>query len=305
MKSLIVSLFLGLLVFSYAVSDEVVLKKGNTLSGIIKSIDQASLKIETGYGTLDIPRSDIQSACIGSGVSDSAAVTSSADPGKKTGPIAEYRFSGNADDSSKNKANGVLSGGLGFSDDRANQTNQTLNCQGKKSQYMKIEDHPEQHFQHFTLSVWVTGNNPKLWARIIDKYIHNQKKGYALIYNHKDKTIALDAWTTDKKSLWIQTVSKLSSKWQHICVTYDGKNLKMYYNGKLEAQNKIEKTIQHTDRYLSIGNGYDGSNHFPWSGKIDDVLLFSKALSQDEVANLYTEKSTDPSTVDLKNQDSI
>lgn len=314
-KSVIVSL---VLVASFISSpsifaDEVILKKGKTLTGTIISLDKASVKIETEYGTLDIPRSDIEYACIGSCVDASGDVTPTVETGSEesAGLIAAYRFSGNAEDSSPNQAHGSLSGGLGFSDDRFGQQNQALICQGKKSQYLKIEDHPEQHFKKFTLSAWVSGNNPKLWARIVDKYIYNQKKGYALIYNHKQKTIALDAWTTDKKSLWIQTKSRLSIDWQHICVTYDGSELRIYYNGTLEAHQKIEKSIQHTDRYLSIGNGYDGSNHFPWNGKIDDVLIFNKALSEDDVMQLYTEKPdnskqpADSSAVDLKNRDSI
>ncbi len=301
MKSLIASLFLLLFLCSSAVADEVILKKGNTLSGTITSVDKTSLEIETEYGTLKIPRADIQSACIGRGTGAPAAV----EPEGENGIIAEYRFDGNLKDSSKNNNNGASVGGIGFTEDRFNQPNQALNCTGNKSQYVKIEDQPGQHFKMFTLAAWVKGDNPKLWARIIDKYNFNQKKGYALIYNHKEKTIALDSWSTDKKTLWVQTTSKLTNDWQHICVTYDGEELRMYYNGELEAKNNTKATISHTDRYLSIGNGYDGSNYFPWSGKIDDVMIFNRGLSRDEVERLYKEKPGNGSAVDLTGKDSI
>jgi len=312
MKQTLFSLFIVIFLCSNINADEVVLKKGNTISGTIISLNQSILKIETGYGTLDIPRNDIQSACIGS--SNTAQVlssttikpdTPSADPDDLKGLIGQYNLDGNAQDVSKNLAHGVLSGGLGFAENRYNQANKALNCEGKRSQYLKVEDHPGQHFQKFAISAWVTGNNPKLWARIIDKYIYNKKQGYALLYNHKDKTIAFDAWTTDNKNMWIQTTSKLAPGWQHICVTYNGKTLKIYYNGKQEAATPIEKTIQHTDRYLAIGNGYDGSNHFPWSGKIDDVRLFNQAMSDKDVQDLFNETQKDASFDDLKDKDSI
>jgi hypothetical protein len=74
--------------------------------------------------------------------------------------------------------------------------------------------------------------------------------------------------------------------WTHVAATYDGSLMKIYINGALDSSNPWTGGIN-TDngRPLTIGK----NNFFPWSeefwfeGKIDDVRIYNRALSQQEI----------------------
>ncbi len=80
--------------------------------------------------------------------------------------------------------------------------------------------------------------------------------------------------------------------WHHIAVTYDGTNVKVYVDGAQAGAT--------TARTLGVGSaawvaGSDGSvdtADYPFAGSIDEVRVYTRALSQSEVASLYTGKST-------------
>ena len=78
----------------------------------------------------------------------------------------------------------------------------------------------------------------------------------------------------------------------HVAGTYDGTNISLYVNGKLEAQLSSPQTIIHNSSIpWTIGantpflraEGYLDT----WNGVIDEVAIFNRALSSNEVAAIY------------------
>jgi len=72
-------------------------------------------------------------------------------------------------------------------------------------------------------------------------------------------------------------------QWTHFVGTYDGTNIKAYINGVLT------ETISHTGNIapwygdMEIGR----FNTVYWSGSVDDLFIYNKVLSQEEVTQLY------------------
>lgn len=298
----VVAMFLVGLVVTVAVADDIVLTNGNRLTGTIVSLDAGHIKINTAYGTLDVPRGDIRTAVIGQPPAPATTGAPTAAPGAEAadnGLVAAWNLDGDASDSSGHGLDGAIKGRPKWTADRFGQQKGALAFDGNAANRFEIADRPELKVNQLTLAAWVTGNSPRLWARIVQKYNYPQKKGYALLFNHKEGTLAFDGWGTDDKSVWIHTKSKLSGDWQHVCVTYDGKLLRMYYNGKMEAERNITRTFRHTDGPLTIGGGNDGNMDFPWSGRIDAVRLYNRALSPEQVAALYQEKADGRVAADL------
>ena len=284
-------------------ADEILLKNGSRMTGTITAVDARHVKIQTAYGVLDVPRSDIRSAVIGAvptPPSGAAAAPRAAD-----GLVAAYALDGNVRDSSGSGLDGTIKGQPAWTADRFGKAKSALAFKGNAAERIEIPNRPELNFRQMTISVWVTGDNPRLWARILQKYHYTAKKGYALLYNHKEQTIAFDGWGTDGKSFWVQTRHKLAKGWQHVCVTYDGVVLRMYYNGKMETESRLTRTFRHTSGPLTIGGGNDGNMDFPWSGKIDDVRIYSRAMSPEQVAALHQERADNHAAADLTRKDSI
>jgi len=76
--------------------------------------------------------------------------------------------------------------------------------------------------------------------------------------------------------------------WYHIVATYDGANMKLYVDGKLIGQQAQTGNLAQTAWDLLIGIRRDNSN--PFDGIIDEVRIYNRALSVEEIQSLYQMK---------------
>jgi hypothetical protein len=79
------------------------------------------------------------------------------------------------------------------------------------------------------------------------------------------------------------------NQWHHITGTYDGSTLNLYVDGmQIQNGNNIQLTIQYNLSYtdLIIGN-YLGNCIHPYTGYIDEVMIWNRALTQEEIYQHY------------------
>ncbi|MBN2137916.1 MAG: LamG domain-containing protein [Sedimentisphaerales bacterium] len=74
-------------------------------------------------------------------------------------------------------------------------------------------------------------------------------------------------------------------RWHHAAGVYDGKKLSLYIDGKLDVSSDARGKILSTDSALLIGENSDKPGRW-FTGAIDDVRIYSYALSAEEVAVL-------------------
>ena len=74
-----------------------------------------------------------------------------------------------------------------------------------------------------------------------------------------------------------------TNTWLHVVMTWDGSNFKLYINGSSQGSQGASANITGTNDLL-IGKYSSG---LYWKGKIDDVQIYSRALSSSEVTSLY------------------
>jgi len=91
------------------------------------------------------------------------------------------------------------------------------------------------------------------------------------------------------------TTELIAGTWYHLVGTYDGSTMKLYVNGVLEGTVGRSGPIIPDGCDLVIGGsnlggcGFQGM--FTVNGKVDEVALYSRALSESEVADLYNDGS--------------
>ncbi len=77
--------------------------------------------------------------------------------------------------------------------------------------------------------------------------------------------------------------------WHQVAFTYDGVNLKSFIDGELTATNPVSGTLtgtaQEIGRYLS--------NSYIANGVIDDVRIYNRAISEEEIRLLYDSNSAE------------
>jgi hypothetical protein len=81
------------------------------------------------------------------------------------------------------------------------------------------------------------------------------------------------------------------STWYHFVLTYDGTTVRMYVNGV--PDNSEAKTLNTTNSIVRIGYPPAGDWSY-YNGLIDEVRIYSRVLTVDEIASRYVAPANDP-----------
>lgn len=157
---------------------------------------------------------------------------------------------------------------------------------------------------NFTISAWINLGDSKSgekylldkgsssnWDKNDDCYWTNP---YRISFERCETTVALSNGfqdTSKEYNINTEGEARLSGKyveggeWFLLTVTYDGKRVKVYYNNELLNQTNYTDGIAFNEEDLYIGTDYRLENLF--KGAVDDLRLYTKTLSYDEVNELY------------------
>ena len=93
-----------------------------------------------------------------------------------------------------------------------------------------------------------------------------------------------------KNDVWIEAELDVDNQWHLIVALYDGQEFALYIDGKLCASKRFYKSIELGTSRLYIGQTPGNRNEGWKDGLIDDVRIYSYALSAEEVKMLYEGK---------------
>ena len=90
--------------------------------------------------------------------------------------------------------------------------------------------------------------------------------------------IGLPGW---KGTRDIQKIAPRLKEWHHVVAIYDGKMIKQYIDGKLDASVAGGGEIASQDVEFRVGQAQTGLPSM--TGKIDEVAVYDRALDLDEI----------------------
>jgi hypothetical protein len=214
------------------------------------------------------------------------------------GLVGWWPFSGNAIDSSGNGNNGTVNGAT-LSTDRNGEANKAYSFNGVNN-HIRVPDNNSQSLDltlNYTLSVWVLLDNNVSSPHIITKHIGNINNlgtyTYVLASANPNYFILQQATPNFNFSTQTTVPSNFQlNNWYNFSCTYNesSQTLIHYING-ISADTIITNfDILNTTIDLLIGASFDGNintiNYF-WSGKLDDIGIWNRALTPCEIQNLY------------------
>ena len=97
------------------------------------------------------------------------------------------------------------------------------------------------------------------------------------------------------------STSSIVNEWTHIALSYDEQTVQLFKNGMLIASEPSTQNINSYDDLLLIGKYiYYGGNthHFFFNGKQDDIGIWNRALTEEEILALYNAELPIPGCTD-------
>jgi len=99
---------------------------------------------------------------------------------------------------------------------------------------------------------------------------------------------------------WERNIMPIDFEWHHLAASYDGTTIKWYGDGRLISSDST--LVLATPDNVHIGKRDDNENY--WPGRVDEVRIYSRALSDAQVAWLAGRTSTFSIPADL-HQDNV
>jgi hypothetical protein len=212
------------------------------------------------------------------------------------GLVAYYPFCGNANDQSGNGLNGVVNGAT-LTLDRFGNTNSAYNFNGT-SDFIKVLDNDLLDFTNqLTVSVWVqipdytfsAGDGERI---ILGKQREDNLTGFALNANsaYLNSHYGFSLIDNNNSASAISTDSLNLNIWINLIATYDGSTIKIFRNGILANSSTGNINLINSLEPLFFGKEFnDNSNGRFFKGKIDDIGIWNRALTQQEITQLFNQ----------------
>jgi len=212
-----------------------------------------------------------------------------------TDMLAWYKFDGNLTDSSGNGNDAVLASGT-------NQYDTSIRKQGLSSLSFNSSTvyscTPSTGTDPFnsdtiTVSVWhYSTTNINSHQSILSTRPSSGLYGFTIYIQPSTNNMLIIQYGTSTTWDGISTTFQIipNSTWRHICFTVnENKLMSVYINGELIETKTLSNFVVNTDKILYIGANIGGTNYKLTNGtRLDDVRIYNRALTQEEITKLYS-----------------
>jgi len=188
--------------------------------------------------------------------------------------------------------------GISLTYDRFGNENSAIYLHGHPESYLNLGVSPVLKPQVGTISLWVNldrkvyagrgvEGNPLICTK--NHFPEDFYTAYGMYYDlknnragaifHKDSTMEVNLMSHEQWQF---------NKWYHLLITISETHFAFYVNGELQQKAPKKYTIDYleTDSVV-IGNGANTKN-YRWSqGMFDDIMIFHRVLSDEEIRELY------------------
>lgn len=204
--------------------------------------------------------------------------------------IGHWAMDGNTNDSSPIRAHGVKNAQTTLAADRKGRANSAYSFDGS-AQIQVPYNAKHRPTNRLTLSAWISPSDVTSTA---DQQIVNNTEngGYALMFTLTDKVSMLVETGGSYKYASFARNTLPVDQWSHIAGTYDGSTVKLYVNGQQVDSQPASGVIGYpsTNNAICIGTEAGSGNCLNqkrYTGKIDDVRIYGRALSANEIKTQY------------------
>jgi len=166
--------------------------------------------------------------------------------------------------------------------------------------YIRVPNNDSLNPTNLTLAAWIkTSYTDGIWRRIFDKAT---RKSYTLTMGAnlvQDKSWQSGQFILEAGNQWTPSrVNVADGQWHLVAGTFDGTLLRLYLDGRSVGETRPAKgNPEPTSNDLTVGgNQFDpaaaNDEAGPFNGMMDNVMIFNRALSAEEIRALYDSQNT-------------
>lgn len=146
--------------------------------------------------------------------------------------------------------------------------------------------------QGISIAAWVNRTADDSWNTVVSREIRDGWSEYFGLAVVKNKAL----FSVDGDGAHYQNIKSDEDmpvgQWIHLAGTYDNSAFKLYVNGRLVKSSAYSIPLTFSDQNPLLIGGNTNNQGKQWldcfHGRIDDVRLFNRSLSEKEVAALFT-----------------
>jgi len=259
-------------------ADRLELRNGDVITGTIQQMDGDRILIQTEYGVLEVERSAVLRGEFG--IAD----------GEVTNALLfKFDFNGDLDDSAG--LNLATNNGMHFVTDRRGSPAAALRSDGTGT-YLSIAPTGELNaIEQFTLSFWVQLEDLSSSQYLFSKWSRADGQTADGKFTVQTGGGNLTAYFVDPTGTyhWLTARAAVQSQvWHAVAVTFAGGRANIYVDGELAASDRFDFTGLLADTSPLLIMTAEAQTDQPFAyynavGTIDDLRLYSRALSPEEV----------------------
>ncbi|WP_315352584.1 LamG-like jellyroll fold domain-containing protein [Phocaeicola abscessus] len=198
--------------------------------------------------------------------------------------IAHWKFDGDANNSVENKYHGTVNGAV-LTEDKKGNSNRAYSFDG--SSHIRINDGAITAFgeNSFSCNVWINSIQSSGLGNVLRTDDCWSSQGWLLRFNNG----RIEIWEGRSNSYsYISTNQYSDGKWHMLTFVRDVENKKgiLYVDGVLIGNYDITGIVNNVSSRLGLWIGSGNCLEY-YRGKIDDVRIYNRALTAEEVLALY------------------
>ncbi len=222
------------------------------------------------------------------------------------GLVGWWPFNGNANDESGNNNNGTVNGAT-LTSDRFGNVGKAYGFDGN-GDYIGASSNNLPAAER-TISVWFNANNIIGGPTILGYGGNTCGNSFFIAVNEPSiPNVIINQGHCIVDSLTTPFLANYINEWHHLVITTSSSGTKHFVDGQKTAENSV--FISNTfvsNRDFAIGSTVGNNGFMPWTddnltywkGSLDDIAIYNRALTQQEITGLYQGANTTANCLDL------
>ena len=207
------------------------------------------------------------------------------------GLVGYWPFNGNANDESGNGNHGTVNGAT-LTADRNGSANSAYSFEDNNAIITATNNFPFGN-ESRTICVNVFSSNFSQLNKMIAGYGNDNPLQMFSVIMYNSCCLGQPAfWARDHDIPYQNALA--NNNWHQLCVTYNNNEIRTYYNAELNQIVDYSNTPLNTPNSLNFHIGNFNENVQGFFGIIDDIAIYNRALTQEEITTLYNGTTNTP-----------